>query len=196
MFRNCCPLILASGSPRRKELLRQLGLTFDIIPAILQETPLAGEPAADFALRMATEKAAQIFERHPEACIIAADTIVTLDGVMYGKPHNAEEAYLWLQALNGKTHQVITGMAVSSSKRNLLSKTCTMTHVTFATFTEDILRAYIQTGDPMDKAGAYGIQGMGTFLVQSISGSYSNVVGLPISLLVTILLEHEIIQPL
>ena len=196
MFRHCCPLILASGSPRRKELLRQLGLTFDIIPAILQETPLAGEPAADFALRMATEKAAQIFERHPEACIIAADTIVTLDGVMYGKPHNAEEAYLWLQALNGKTHQVITGMAVSSSKRNLLSKTCTMTHVTFATFTEDILRAYIQTGDPMDKAGAYGIQGMGAFLVQSISGSYSNVVGLPISLLVTILLEHEIIQPL
>jgi septum formation protein len=195
MFLNRCSLILASGSPRRKALLRQLGLVFDVIPPTLQEIPFAGETAANFAMRMAAQKAAQIAEKYPEACIIAADTVVALDGVVYGKPRNAEEAYLWLQSLNGKTHQVITGMTVSSRKRNLLSNTHTITQVTFAAFAKDILRAYIQTGEPMDKAGAYGIQGAGAFLVQSINGSYSNVVGLPISHLVTILLEHDVIQP-
>ena len=195
MFINRCPIILASGSPRRKEFLSQLGLSFEIIPATLEETPHPGEAADHFAMRMAAEKAAQVSSNYPDACVIAADTVVTLNEVMYGKPQDPHDALLCLHALRGKTHQVITGLAVHSKKMQLQSMAQAMTQVTFAAFSEEVLKAYIHTGDPMDKAGAYGIQGSGAFLVESISGSYSNVVGLPVTLLVKILLEHNIIKP-
>lgn len=195
MFISHCPILLASGSPRRKELLQLLGLHFDIIPAALDEVAHAGEAAEDFAMRMAAEKAAQVSSQYPEACVIAADTVVALNGVVYGKPQDFHDAFLCLQALSGRTHQVITGVAVTSEKMHLQCITHAVTQVTLAAFSDEVLKAYIHTGEPMDKAGAYGIQGAGAFLVQSISGSYSNVVGLPVTLLVKILLDHNIIKP-
>ena len=195
MFINHCPILLASASPRRKELLQLLGLHFGIIPATIEETPHPNEAADHFAMRMAAEKAEQVSQQYPEACVIAADTVVTLDGIMYGKPQDPHDAFLCLQALREKTHRVITGVAVYSEKMRLQCMTHAMTQVTFAAFSDEVLKAYIHTGEPMDKAGAYGIQGAGAFLVESISGSYSNVVGLPVTLLVKILLEHKIIKP-
>lgn len=195
MFTARHPLILASASPRRLEFLQQLGLEFHCTPAHIDETPLAGETPEAFALRMAVGKADSIAEHHPGACIIGADTVVSLGKTIFGKPVDSAEALTILQRLQGQTHRVVTACAITFRQQNISESIAETTLVTFDHFEDPILKAYIETGDPLDKAGAYGIQGKGTFLVRSITGSYSNVVGLPVNQLLQLLLKHRFIQP-
>ena len=195
MFTAKLPLILASGSPRRREFLEQLGLKFSIQPAHIDETPLPEEAPEDFARRMAVDKARTLSGSYPTSCIIAADTVVALGDTLFGKPADSAEALFFLQQLQGKTHRVITGIAVLHEEKAIQESEIEITEVTFDRFALPVLQAYVNSGDPLDKAGAYGIQGLGTFLVCSITGSYSNVVGLPLNQLLSLLLRHQIIQP-
>jgi septum formation protein len=195
MFTACHPLILASASPRRLEFLQQLGLEFDCTPAHIDETPLTGETPEAFAHRMAVGKADSIAHSHPEACIIGADTVVALGNTIFGKPADSTEALAILQQLRGQTHRVVTACAITFRRQNISESVAETTLVTFDHFEDPILKAYVDTGDPLDKAGAYGIQGKGTFLVRSITGSYSNVVGLPVNQLIRLLLRYRCIQP-
>ena len=170
-------ITLASGSPRRRDLLAQLGYRLRIQPADIDETPSQNEDALVYAERMAREKAAALDD--PGALIIAADTVVHRDGVIFHKPESVADAHRILAELSGRTHQVSTGTCVRLGERVLAC--VTTTQVRFRTLTEQEIHGYVGTGEPMDKAGAYGIQGIGGFMVHSIQGSYSNVVGLPLS---------------
>ena len=194
MFTACQPLILASASPRRQAFLQQLGLEFGVEPAVIDETPEPGESPEDFVHRMAETKARAIARRHPRACVIGADTVVALEATIFGKPRDRADALAILKRLQGRTHQVITGLAVLCDCQNMKEIVTETTLVTFDSFTDSILQAYVDSGEPMDKAGAYGIQGKGTFLVRTIFGSYSNVVGLPGNALVRILLDRHLIH--
>ncbi len=193
MFTAHVPIILASASPRRQQFLNQMGISFKSIPAVIDETPLANEAPQRFAERMAKAKASSISENNPQACIIGADTVVTCDNKIFGKPGDAEDALHTLKYLQGKTHKVITGVAVFFPSKALYYCGSETTLVTFDTFTDAALQAYIHCGEPMDKAGSYAIQGRGTFLVKNISGSCSNVIGLPVNLIVQLLLTHGLI---
>lgn len=195
MFTACCPLILASSSPRRQEFLAQLGLQYRVVPAVVDEIPETGESPECFAQRMAAAKAGQIATLHPESCVIGADTVVALDQTIFGKPRDRQEALATLKILQGRTHEVMTGFAVFSKDRAIEEVAITITLVTFDIFSDEILQAYVDSGEPMDKAGAYGIQGKGTFLVRSITGSCSNVVGLPVNAVVEVLLRHRLVRP-
>lgn len=169
------PLVLASASPRRRALLEQLGIALRIDPAHLDETVRQGEPAEAYVLRLAEEKAAAVHARHPRATVLAADTSVVLEGAVLGKPSTAEEALAMLRRLCGRTHQVMTAVAVAGAGSRLVTAS-----VSFAGAPEAALRWYVSTGEPMDKAGAYAVQGIGGFLVERIEGSHSAVVGLPL----------------
>jgi len=195
MFIASCPFILASSSPRRQEFLSLLGLEYRTIPSDIDETPETEELPADFARRMAKAKAVQISAAHPESCVIGADTVVALDRTIFGKPRDRQDALAILKILQGKTHKVITAFAVVMQQRAIEEVWASTTLVTFDTFTDNILQAYVDSEEPLDKAGAYGIQGKGTFLVRSITGSYSNVVGLPLNEVVQILLQHQLLKP-
>jgi len=177
-------LVLASASPRRRALLEQLGIPLQIDPPHLDERLLPGESAPAYVVRLAREKAQAVHARHPDATVLAADTSVVLDGVVLGKPGTASEALAMLQALSGRTHDVLTAVAIAGVGERLVTAA-----VTFATATEAALRWYVSTGEPMDKAGAYAVQGIGGFLVERIEGSHSAVVGLP--LVETLALLHE-----
>jgi septum formation protein len=194
MFIATCPLILASASPRRKEYFNRLGLEYRVLPASLDETPELGESPCDFAQRMARGKAEQIANSNPKSCVIGADTVVALDQRIFGKPQDAEDALAMLSTLQGRRHEVTTAFALIALDRKIKETEACTTQVTFGNFTESILAAYVATGEPADKAGAYGIQGKGGFLVQTLSGSYSNVVGLPVYELVQALLRHGLVR--
>ncbi|MDU9050349.1 MAG: Maf family protein [Candidatus Electrothrix sp. Rat3] len=196
MFTTCTPLILASASPRRQQFLSDLGLRFTALAADINETPLDGETPDAFARRMAEEKAEVIARQHPTSWVIGADTVVTIEGRILGKPDDAAHALEILRSLQGKKHQVITGLALRCVQENCTESLTRTTEVKFAYFSDAILSAYIATGEPMDKAGAYGIQGKGGFLVRSITGSCSNVIGLPINTCISLLLHHNVIAPL
>lgn len=175
------PLTLASGSPRRRDLLEQLGYRLRIRPADIDETPSPNEDALAYAERMALEKALAVGngEQDGDVVVIAADTVVHRDGEIFHKPVHAADAERILTELSGQTHQVSTGTCVRLGGKRLLR--VTTTQVRFRTLGRAEIRGYVATGEPMDKAGAYGIQGIGGFLVHSIQGSYSNVVGLPLA---------------
>lgn len=196
MFIARHPIVLASASPRRQEFLDQLGLNFKVRPADIDETPWPDEIPEDFARRMARTKAEQVALPSPEACVIAADTVVALDRTIFGKPRDRNDALAILKTLQGRTHRVITGFAVLCPSLHLVEVQAVTTQVTFAAHADRILQAYVDSGEPMDKAGAYGIQGKGAFLVQNIHGSHSNVIGLPVSELMQILLRHDLIKTL
>ena len=195
MFSACLPLILASASPRRQDFLAGLGLRFTVVPAAIDETVLAGEQPEPFARRMAAAKAELIARDCPEACVLGADTVVALEGTVFGKPRDRADALAILQTLRGRTHQVTTGVAVVCPARGLCEVFTVTSGVRFATFADEVLQAYIDTGEPMDKAGAYGIQGRGAFLVAAITGSCSNVIGLPVHDLIAVLLRHRLVRP-
>ena len=195
MFKTCKSLILASASPRRRQFLTDLGLTFTCLPADIDETPKTEETPTAFALRLAREKARVIAEQHPQAYVIGSDTVVTLNNRILGKPADAAHALDILHSLQGKTHQVITGLSLTCLQDNCFENLTRTTDVTFSAFSDSILRAYIKTGDPMDKAGAYGIQGKGSFLVKTIQGSCSNVIGLPLNTCTSLLLKYGVIIP-
>ena len=195
MYKNRQHIVLASGSPRRRQFLQELGLSFTVRTATVEEQPMPGEKPEDFVLRMAEEKAAEVSGEYPEAWVIAGDTVVCLDRKILGKPADEEEAVHLLMALSGREHRVMTGFCVAHAGRGLMVLEQVTTYVRFIRFSEEVARAYAATGECLDKAGAYGIQGIGGCLVESIDGSYSNVVGLPLSQLLQALLAHEVIEP-
>jgi septum formation protein len=183
-------LVLASASPRRRALLEQLGIPLRIDPAHLDENLRTGEPAERYVLRLAREKAEAVHVRHPDDTVLAADTSVVLDGAVLGKPASADEALEMLRALSGRRHQVMTAVAVAGKGDRLVTAA-----VTFAAADEAALRWYVSTGEPMDKAGAYAVQGIGGFLVERIEGSHSTVVGLPLVETVALLRESGYLLP-
>ena len=187
------PLILASGSPRRQGYFRDLGLVFTVRGADVVEKELPGESPERFVLRMAAVKAMAVMNAHPESWVVAADTVVSLEGDILGKPQDKDDALLMLMRLSGREHYVHTGFCVGCLEAKVRIVDSVVTRVTFADITEDVARAYVATGEPLDKAGAYGIQGQGAFLVKTLSGSYSNVVGLPLHEVVCYLQAYGVI---
>ncbi|MFP2898277.1 Maf family protein [Corallococcus sp. 4LFB] len=169
--------VLASASPRRKDLLAQLGLRFTVAAADINETPMAGEIARNYVHRLAVEKARTVATRHPDAWVLAADTTVALGSELLGKPRDAAEARQMLARLSGQVHEVFTGIAVAGRAQ---ASDVVRTQVTFRALSPEEIAWYADSGEPLDKAGAYAIQGKGGFLVRGIDGSPSNVVGLPL----------------
>lgn len=193
LFKTLQPLVLASGSPRRRRMLAELGLDFTLAVADIAEVAQPGESPADFARRLAGEKAAAVALRHPASWVLAADTVVARAGRILGKPADSEDAAAMLAALSGHWHTVWTGFALRRG-RDVLAEVVA-TEVRFAELSEPLIRAYVATGEPLDKAGAYGIQGRGGLLVREIRGSYSNVVGLPLAEVIAALTARAIISP-
>jgi septum formation protein len=175
-----CPirLILASGSPRRKTLLCAAGLRFDVIESGINEMRLAGESGRDYALRVACEKALSVSARVPNALVLAADTIVICDDQILVKPNGPDEACRMLAMLSGKTHTVVTAYALASVSA-ILEAAPIISQVTFRPLGSAEIEEYVATGEPMDKAGAYGIQGKGADFIATVAGSRDNVMGLP-----------------
>ncbi|MGC2198068.1 MAG: Maf family protein [Terriglobales bacterium] len=195
-------LVLASASPRRQELLRAAGIAITVQPTNIPEVPKDGEAPQVFAERLAREKAWAVFKERPNDFVLGADTIVVVDGEILGKPRNAADAARMLRRLSGRTHEVVTSVclmgprpATGSAGENtkgegtLGDTRSEITLVTMSELTEDEIRAYIETGEPMDKAGAYAIQGIASRWIPRIEGDYSNVVGLPIGLVYRMLKE-------
>ena len=182
-------LILASASPRRRELLTQAGFEFQIHPAHIPEDPHPNEDPIAYVTRLARQKAEAIFSQlspnHADLTVLGADTTVTLDNHIIGKPENEEDAARMLHLLSGRTHRVITGVAIVTASRTEVA--AEVTAVQFLTLSEEEIAAYIATGEPNDKAGSYAIQGHAARWIPRIEGCYFNVVGLPISLVSTLL---------
>jgi len=176
-------IILASISPRRRELLAQIGLAFTVAPADVDERLRPGEAPKDYAKRLAREKARAAAGQADNAIVIAADTIVVVGGTVLGKPTDAEDARRMLTELSGREHEVVTALAVMDASTGRTSVRTSVTRVWFRALTAREIDAYVATREPLDKAGAYGIQERGALLVERIEGCYSNVVGLPLSLL-------------
>jgi septum formation protein len=172
-------LILASASPRRQELLRNAGIEFEVQPADIVEDPLPGESAKACAERLAREKAMAIAQKRPDDIVLGADTVVVIDERILGKPVDRADAARMLRLLSGCTHEVITGIClVSNGRCSVASET---TSVTVREIYEKEIAEYVATGEPMDKAGAYAIQGIASRWIPRIEGDYSNVVGLPVA---------------
>ena len=178
------PLYLASASPRRRELLDAMGVAFGVRPADADESPAPGERPDDHVVRLAAAKAATVAQtlrrEGIEAIVLGADTTVTLDGAILGKPAGAEDALAMLRRLAGRTHEVLTACRLVRADDGRTAAALAVSRVTFAPWDERLARWYVGTGEPMDKAGAYGIQGRGVLLAAGIEGSWSNVVGLPL----------------
>ena len=184
-------LILASSSPRRQELLREIGIPFQVHAANINEDQIAGEDAREYALRLAREKAQTVAARYPQSYVLGADTIVVVDGEVLGKPKDHADAARMLRILSGRSHEVTTAVsliapdAVAPGTRTE-TRTST-TKVYFRSLTEDEIQQYVASGEPMDKAGAYAIQGGAARWTDRIEGEWSNVVGLPLSLVTDLL---------
>lgn len=178
-------VVLASASPRRRELLDLVGIPHTVDPADIDESVHDGEGAAAYVERLARAKAMTVVQRHPDALVIAADTTVVLDGAIIGKPRTEAEAADMLSSLNGATHTVFTGMACGFNGK--LESAVDDVSVTFRRLSMDEIRDYVATGEPMDKAGAYGIQGYGATIVCRIEGDYFAVMGLSLVRLVELM---------
>ena len=185
-------LVLASASPRRRELLTQAGYTFEVRPAHIPEDPREGEDPVAYVTRLAREKAEVVFRElsangnaEAELVILGADTTVTLDNHILGKPEDAADAARMLRMLSGRSHHVITGVAVVTAEA--VEVAAEVTAVRFLTLTDEEIAVYVATGEPMDKAGAYGIQGLAARWIPRVEGCYFNVVGLPLALVSTLL---------
>jgi septum formation protein len=171
-------IILASASPRRSELLEQIGVAFSVQPADIDETPRTAEMPGDYVERLAREKALAVAVSFPGKLVLGSDTSVVLDNAILGKPSGEHEARAMLTELSGTTHQVMTAIALAQGVR--CESLLVTTEVTFRSLSGDEIAAYVTTGEPMDKAGSYGIQGLGGIFVKELKGSYSAVVGLPL----------------
>ena len=180
MIQPVLPLILASGSPRRRELLDLMGLTYTVETPDVDES-FSGRPS-ETVMEISRRKAAAVAARHSDSIIIAADTLVFADGAL-GKPHTPERAKEMLRSLAGNWHHVYTGITVINTRSGRILRNVDKTRVHLVPMTEQEIDASVATGEPLDKAGAYGIQGMGGMFVDRNDGSYSNVVGLPMSML-------------
>ena len=185
-------LILASKSPRRHYLLTQAGLKFEVIPSTIDESKFPLSTPETYVQALAKAKARDIAEKHPESWVIGADTVVLIDATILGKPRSKEHAYAMLRQLSGKTHQVLTGYCICCESRHVLFSETVTTSVLFKQLSEDEINWYIGSDEPFDKAGAYAIQGLGTFLVKAINGSYTNVVGLPVCEVIEFLIKQGV----
>jgi nucleoside triphosphate pyrophosphatase len=182
------PLVLASASPRRQELLKSAGIAFTARPANIPEIQRGGEPARTFAERMALEKAKAVRPGGQDNLVLGADTVVVADHETLGKPVSPQDAARMLRLLSGRSHQVITGVCLIG--RDFEDVRSENTTVDFSVLTDNEIEAYVATGEPMDKAGAYAIQGMASRWITKIEGDYSNVVGLPVQMVLRMLREH------
>jgi septum formation protein len=180
-------VLLASQSPRRRELLTLVGIPHEVMPADIDESYLAGETPRAHCERLAREKAATIAARVPDALTIGSDTIVVVDGDVLGKPRDEDDAARMLRRLSGRAHTVLTAVAVDW--RGTVRSAVEEVDVTFRALADDEIRAYIATGEPMDKAGSYGIQGYGATIVTRIDGDYFAVMGLPVQRMVGLIRE-------
>ncbi len=180
-------IILASSSPRRRELLTLIGLDFIVLPSEADEVQPVGLPPAQYVEALALQKARPVADAHPNDCVIGADTIVWLDGDILGKPHTPEIAARYLARMQGRTHTVYTGVAVLKNGRADV-RHCE-TDVTFRPMTPVEIDAYVATGEPLDKAGAYGVQGPGAVFVERVEGNYFNVIGMPLPTLYDMLVK-------
>ncbi len=172
------PLILASASPRRSELLRNAAIAFTVEPAHVTELPLPNEKPTDYAQRLARDKARAVYARHPDSTVLGADTVVVVDEHLLEKPADGRDAARMLRLLSGRSHQVITGVCLMAPGFERIE--AEITQVVFSSLSEDEISFYVQTGEPTDKAGAYAIQGIASRWVERIEGCYFNVVGLPL----------------
>jgi len=172
-------VVLASASPRRRELLRQICPEFEVVPSEIEET-LWGEPTPEAVAGLALRKARAVAVRAEGAVVLAADTLVVLDGVAFGKPAGPEEARAMLRRLCGREHEVITGVAVVDTRTGREATRAVVSRVRLAASPDATLDSYVASGAPLDKAGAYAIQDLGGALVERLAGSYTNVVGLPV----------------
>ncbi len=177
------PVILASASPRRQELLRQIGIDFAVEPSREPEAFEPGLAPARLVISLAQRKAREAATKHPDALIIAADTLGVLGRRIIAKPHGADEAREMLALLSGKCHRVITGYAILDSSTGKMRSKAVTTRVCIKRLSQSEIAKYVDSGEPLDKAGAYGIQGLGAAIVEKIEGDYSNVVGLPLNAL-------------
>ena len=173
-------LILASASPRRRELLGGLGLRFTIRAADIDETPLPGEAPGDTVLRLAIGKAAA--KAHPGEIVLAADTVVVIDGDLLGKPSDPADARRMLGRIAGREHTVLTAVALDEPGRDRHASAVASSRVRMAGLTPEEIAWYVETGEPLDKAGSYAVQGIGALFVEEVFGNYTNVVGLPLPL--------------
>lgn len=187
-------LILASKSPRRKELLEQAGLTVSVVPSCVDEDGIKITAPENLVKTLAEAKAREVAGAYPESWVIGADTIVLIDGEILGKPDSTETARRMIQQLNGQTHEVFTGYAIFCEAMKTCISGVEKTEVHFKNLSQQEIEWYIQTDEPYDKAGAYAIQGLGSFLVKRICGSYTNVVGLPVCEVLEHLLKRGIIE--
>jgi len=174
-------LVLASNSPRRRELLEQAGMPYVSDPADVDESLLPGEKPDEYALRLALAKAIETSRRYTEGLVLGADTIVVAGGDIMGKPVSREDAVRMLTILSGRAHRVLTGVAIVDAATGKSETSVESTEVRFRELSEDEIDAYAATGEPMDKAGAYGIQGRASVFVEGITGCFFNVVGLPLA---------------
>ena len=186
-------LLLASTSPRRQELLRQAGFDFEVRPSHIVEEIQPGERPEEFARRAAREKAMDVAAFSPPGSfVLGADTVVVIDGEVLGKPSDLEDATRMLRLLSGRTHQVHTGICLVRAPDEIEALKHETTLVTFRELDEEEIRSYVESGEPLDKAGAYAVQGLASKFVTRISGCYSNVVGLPVALVYGILKRVEL----
>jgi septum formation protein len=174
-------LILASASPRRRELLRSIGVPFRVIPSRVEEVRSPGETPLRFVRRAAREKGKEVSSRNPDAFVLSADTVVVVDGTLLGKPSDRREAHRMLALLAGREHLVHTASCLLRESRGYMDETRVTTRVRFRPLTDREIEAYLRTGECDDKAGAYAAQGAGNLLIERISGSFTNVVGLPMT---------------
>ncbi len=184
------PVILASTSPRRRQILDLLGLPFEVVPSQAEEVAIEGERAPVFAERAARDKASEVADRYPGHLVLGADTVVEIDGQILGKPGSPSEAVTMLRSLSGREHAVHTGLAlVGAGKTQSLVDTAT---VLFLEIDDSTIDWYVETGEPMDKAGAYAVQGLGGVLVSGVTGSPHTVIGLPIHRLSEVFAAHDV----
>ena len=183
-------VILASTSPRRRQILDLMGIIFEVIPSRAEEIPFAGENPVDFAGRAARDKAAEVSSRFPEQLVLGADTVVEIDGRILGKPKSSDDAKTMLRCLSGREHAVHTGLALVRNREiHCLVDT---TLVRFLEVEDAAIDWYVASGEPMDKAGAYAVQGLGGLLVAGVNGSPSTVIGLPIHRLTELFASHQV----
>ena len=195
LYRVCdgMHLVLGSGSPRRREMLSRVGLNFSMIPAQVDEELITGEDALQAALRLATAKVRAARREYPKAALLAADTLVAVEGRVLGKPEGEDQARKMLSFLSGRWHQVITGFCLGLGEDEEQGQA--VSRVLFRRLSPEEIEAYLRTGEPLDKAGAYGVQGIGAALVEAVEGSYTNVVGLPLAAVIELLLGRQVIEP-
>ena len=194
ILNNTQEIILASGSPRRRAYFDDLGLRYRVITADIAEERNVEESPEGYTRRLALEKATAVGEKYPEQWVLAADTVVSCEGQILEKPLDGADALQMLLFLRNRDHQVVSSICLLKQQNSVAQCRTVSTTVSFWDFSKEMARAYVETGEPLDKAGSYGIQGQGAFLVREVRGSYSNVVGLPLVECIALLTENKVLS--